>query len=191
MGGTLCQIPNTHVVISFFFSEARKDEARRSLAHLRVPETNIHFTTSKNPRELVSEQDTLMNEIRPVRVFTHFYGDSHQEHRCVQESAVAATRKNSEISVFLWENNQPGARTHELFKPVVYNPIEESELECKIAALREHESQMVKYDTSRLYSFLKDKARIRGQECGHVQAEVFEPLKVVTTFYEKSGGPSF
>lgn len=177
MGGTLSQLESVVCVLSFQCSPARREEAARALGHLGV--SQIRYTSATTPRELVADYDALVKEFAPIRVFTHFYGDSHQEHRLVYDCVLAALRHTPRVSCLLWENIQPGALTHEAFQGRVFVPLSSCAMEAKFTALREHTSQLQKYDVLRLFDFLRQKAATNGYLCGSPYAEVFFPVKLV------------
>jgi LmbE family N-acetylglucosaminyl deacetylase len=179
MGGTLTRLHDVVCVLSFQCDMSRRLEAARALARLGVSSDRILYTTATQPRDLVAEYDRILETFRPMRVFTHFYGDSHQEHRLVYECALAALRRMPATTCLLWENIQPGALTHESFSGRVFVPLDADALDAKLGALREHTSQLAKYDTSRLLEFLRQKATTNGYLCGSPYAEVFFPVKFV------------
>lgn len=177
MGGTLTLLHDVICVLSFQCSPLRREEAVRALGALGV--SRIRYTTATTPRELVAEYDAIVEEVAPVRVFTHFYGDSHQEHRLVYDCVLAALRRTPRVTCLLWENIQPGALTHESFQGRIFVPLTPSAIEAKLTALLEHTSQLVKYDRSRLFDFLRQKAATNGYLCGAPYAEIFFPVKLV------------
>jgi len=179
MGATLSQLQHVACIVSFQCNDERKKEVVASLRILGVDPTNIYFTSSSEPRGLVAEYDILLSKLNPVRVFTHFSGDSHQEHAIVHQCALAALRRFPKTTCLVWENNQPGSMTMESFSPRVFVPVTPDSINKKLDALRQHYSQMKKYDTSSLFTFLTDKARSNGFLCGSHYAEAFFPIKLV------------
>jgi LmbE family N-acetylglucosaminyl deacetylase len=179
MGAVVAGLTNPVCVLSFQCTPARREEALRAFKHLGVSSDHVHFTSGSSYRELIAEYDVLFKAIQPDRVFTHFYGDSHQEHRLVYDCVIASLRSFPAASCLVWENNQPGAMTQETFSPRVFFPVSQEHMNAKIAALREHESQMKKYDTEQLFPFLYHAARRNGYLCGSIYAEAFFPIKLV------------
>jgi len=179
MGGTLTRLSDVVCVLSFQCDLSRRDEAARALGRLGVSPDRLVYTTATVARELIAEYDRIVERYRPVRVFTHFYGDSHQEHRLVYDCALAALRRTPETTCLLWENIQPGALTHESFAGRVFVPLTSEAVDAKLDALRDHKSQLAKYDASRLLDFLRQKAVTNGYVCGSPYAEVFFPVKLV------------
>ena len=179
MGATVSQLPSVACILSFQCSDSRKEEARKSLRILGVKSENIYFTSSSEPRGLVAEYDALLSQLHPVRVFTHFSGDSHQEHKIVHQCALAAMRRFPEVTCLVWENNQPGSMTMETFSPRVFIPVSQESVAKKLESLRQHYSQMKKYDTDSLFAYLEHRAKINGFLCGSSFAEAFFPIKLV------------
>jgi LmbE family N-acetylglucosaminyl deacetylase len=179
MGATISTLRNFTCILSFQCNELRREEARASLVKLGVAHNSIFFTQSADPRNLIKEYDQLFSKIQPSRVFSHFYGDSHQEHRLVYDCVTSALRKFPKTSYLLWENNQPGATTHEIFNPRIFIPVNHENMLAKLEALTENVSQMKKYDTASLFSFLWNKAQTNGYLCGVRYAEAFLPIKYV------------
>ena len=186
MGATVSKLTkmNIHVtiVISFFFTHQRMDEARNSLSKLGVNKDNIIFTSGTSHRDIISEYDGIVERVSPNYVFTHFYGDSHQEHKIVYECCVTTLRKLPHASCLVWENNQPGAPTHNIFSPIIYLSVDTTDMVSKIEALKSHVTQMKKYNTDSLFKFLYDKASIHGYNSGSMFAEVFSPIKMIMKF---------
>lgn len=179
MGATLIQLERCVCVISFQCTEMRQKEAIVSLSKLGISSENILFTNAINHRDLISEYDLLFLKFQPTHVFTHFFGDSHQEHKMVYDCVISALRKFPNTNCLLWENNQPGSMTHETFSSRIFIPVQREHMERKINALTEHFSQMKKYNTEQLFEYLWNKSKINGYLCGSLYAEAFFPIKYI------------
>lgn len=179
MGATLARLETVACILSFQCTESRKQEAVSSLTILGVHPDNIYFTTSSDHRGLVAEYDAILSTLNPIRVFTHFSGDSHQEHKLVHQCALAALRRFPSTTCLVWENNQPGSMTMDAFSPRVFIPVTAEGVAKKMDSLRQHYSQMKKYDTETLFAYLEHKAKSNGFLCGSLCAEAFFPVKLV------------
>lgn len=179
MGGVISLLKDVACIISFQCTPQRQIEAIRALNMLGVSSENVYFTKGTTHRDIISEYDSIFKKLNPLRVFTHFYGDSHQEHRIVYDCVISALRKFPSTDCFLWENNQPGAMTHETFAKRIFIPIRASHLESKLNALSEHYTQMEKYEKEKLFGFLRKQAEVNGYMCGTELAEAFFPIKCV------------
>jgi len=179
MGALISMLPNPICIVSFQCQPHRQEEARRALGHLGVEPSRVFFTSATTHRGLIAEYDVLLADIQPTHVYTHFYGDSHQEHRIVYDCVLSALRLHPAASCLVWENNQPGGVTHQSFSSRIFLPVTEEAFAAKCMALSEHTSQMQKYDVPKLFRFLRNKAETNGYLCGSNLAESFNPIKLI------------
>jgi|TARA_R110002074_G_scaffold54964_1_gene136657 LmbE family N-acetylglucosaminyl deacetylase len=130
-------------------------------------------------RELVKLIDKSIVDFEPDLIFTHWYHDSHQDHKAVSNATFAAARKNK-TTVLMYEQLTLGGITPGSFNSHVYLDISDT-IEEKISAVR-------------CYEFIEDKdldailslARFRGNQIGVKYAECFEVCKVIAKI--DSGG---
>lgn len=112
----------------------------------------------------------LVREVQPEIVYTHFTGDTHQEHREVGLTAISAARQSSVKTVLLTESV-----TSVDFAPNWYAAVQEELFVRKVAALRQHHSQLGRWDRNGL-SLVEATAamgRFRGSQIGAGYAEAF------------------
>ena len=183
MGGTINRFitenKNVHIIICFYLDKSRKIETYNSSLLLGVKKENIYFIEKKNDiRAITKEVDNIVLEIKPTSIFTHFYGDSHQEHKIVTDVAISSTR-HIDCNLYMWENTFPGAITANFFKPNFYIKLNNIDIEKKINSFKEHKSQTKKYDLDTLCNFLKIKSEFWGFHCNSTNAEVFIQIKSV------------
>jgi LmbE family N-acetylglucosaminyl deacetylase len=168
-----------NVIICFYIDEHRKTETYNSTKILGLESQNVYFIDKKdNIREITKDVDKIVTQIRPNCIFTHFNGDSHQEHKIVSDIAIASTR-NINCNLYMWENTFPGAITYNFFKPNFYVKLNTTNVEKKIDSFKEHKSQIQKYDSKKLCKFLKTKSEFWGFHCDSTNAEVFIQIKSV------------
>jgi LmbE family N-acetylglucosaminyl deacetylase len=122
--------------------------------------------------EIIRTVEGYLDSTRPDLIFVHFPDDTHQDHRCVNQSVLSATRyvKN----VLFYE-----VPTTDNFTPQVYVDISET-LDAKLRALDAHRSQVMKTNIEDLsiIEIARAAATFRGIQ-GRVQyAEAFGPLRL-------------
>ena len=120
--------------------------------------------------------DQIVLRIKPKNIFTHFNGDSHQEHKLVTDISISSSR-NIDCNVYMWENTFPGAITYNFFKPNFYIKLNDHHIQKKVDSFSEHKSQLKKYDTKKITNFINIKSQFWGYHCNHTNAETFIQIK--------------
>ena len=177
MGGSISRFveekKEINIIICFYHDENRKEETYNALKILGIQKNNIYFLNkTNNNRELIKQLDQIVLKIKPNNIFTHFNGDSHQEHKIVTDISISSTR-NIDCNIFMWENTFPGAITYKFFKPNFYIKLNNNYIQKKINSFREHKSQTNKYNTKKITDFLKIKSQFWGYHCNSSNAESF------------------
>ena len=154
--------------------EDRAAETERALALLGVEEVAIYdFADTRlwqHVTEMVAVLETHVRELEPVRVYTMFQHDRHQDHRAVFEASSVACRTVPQLLSYETPSSYPN------FVPTLFERIG-SGLETKVAALRHHASQ-----GARLYmqeEKVRAAAMFRGAQVTTGPAEGFIPYKLV------------
>jgi LmbE family N-acetylglucosaminyl deacetylase len=107
-------------------------------------------------------------------VYTHWDGDSHQDHINTHKTVMAAARYVDRIYLF---EQVPLPRANVVsYEPKYYVDISDF-IKTKLAALRNYQSEIRKY--TGLLEGVKALARYRGTQCGRKYAEAFEVVKQV------------
>lgn len=136
---------------------------------LDIPSEEMIFN-----RAVVQRFDEAIAAFAPDLILTHWIKDSHNDHRVVANSTIAATRKNA-CSVFMYEQTIPGGITSSSFRAQKFIDITGS-IEQKLESVRAHESQMRSHGDWWLYG-IRGRAQYRGFQIRSRYAEAFEVVK--------------
>jgi LmbE family N-acetylglucosaminyl deacetylase len=183
-GGTLAKLSRcgAHVHSVIFskgrrgaLSEADRDqESRRALETIGVRDITIYdfedTQLSSHLNELIGVLERHVATFAPVRVYTMFQHDRHQDHRTVYEASVVSCRAVPQLLGYETPSSYPN------FMPTVFEEIAD-DLETKVQALRCHASQ-----ASRLYmqeEKIRSAAHFRGTQIDRGPSEGFIPYKLV------------
>lgn len=131
-----------------------------------LPDTQLH----EHLNALIETISSEVERLSPVRVYTMFDGDRHQDHRAVYQASAVACRQVPEILGYETPSSYPN------FLPTVFEPIGEF-LDQKVAAIGAHRSQ-----EARLYmqeEKVRAAAHFRGVQVNIEPSEGFIPYKVV------------
>lgn len=155
-------------------AEDRTIETREGLAAIGIHDVHIYdFEDTKlwlSVSEMVAVIEHHVHAIRPLRAYTMFKADRHQDHRAVYEASSIACRSVPQLLGYETPSSYPN------FRPTIFQSIE-AQLDQKIQALHRHKSQ-----GARLY-MQEDKVRaaalFRGAQIGLGPAEGFIAYKVI------------
>jgi len=117
--------------------------------------------------DTVTILDGYIDKLKPQKVFTHSGNDRHQDHVNCSDATIAAARRGVN-DILMYEVYGP---TKPSFIPHYIMDVSET-MECKLKALRKHQSQIQK-GTLNLEG-LKEHAGSLGKEYGCRYAEAFE-----------------
>ena len=183
MGGTIKKLSENHRVIICVASlpnqaQTRKKETAQAALILGVHKT--HYLTLPHRafgfnRQTIKTIDTLIETCKPYTVFTHWVGDSHQDHTHLTQCVLAAARHNH-FNVLMYEQAIPGGITHATFRPQLFVDIS-AYVEDKIASIRAHKTQHVKYGDGWING-VRGRAMHRGYQIKTEFAEAFEIVKI-------------
>lgn len=184
MGGTLKRLVESgqKIVACVATTPNKKDlrekEARKALSLLGVKEIlflNMPLAQFGFNRKTIGALDAILKEYNPHSIFTHWTGDSHQDHVHLTASVLAATRHNN-FNVYMYEQTIPGGITDASFRPQLFIDVS-PHLEDKIRAIKCHASQCAKYGNGWTEG-LRGRAMHRGYQIKTRFAEAFEIVKV-------------
>jgi LmbE family N-acetylglucosaminyl deacetylase len=146
----------------------QEDAARILGAHLEWG--RFDDAAIPDSRETVDVIQRVMSDVQPDVVYTHAPSDSHQDHRAVALSTLAAARRSCRVL-------QYEAPSSLGFSPSLFVDIHNA-LEGKIDALRAHTSQVLKNGLVDLEA-VEAQARYRGFQARVRLAEGFEVERFV------------
>jgi LmbE family N-acetylglucosaminyl deacetylase len=127
-------------------------------------------------RKLVGTFDEVLDKLVPDVVFTHWIGDSHNDHRAVTEAVTASSRRNS-FSLLMYEQAFPGGITYSPFRPQVFVNITKH-IEVKKRSVLAHKSQVADF-TEQWIRGIVGRASYYGFLVGCEYAEAFEVIKLL------------
>lgn len=152
-------------------------EEQNAAKVLGVKSSNLEFETKEVPysRESVEAINEVIDKYNIDTIYTHWYHDSHQDHRRTTQSVLSAGRYVKNI--LMYEPEYPAGRSYSGFHNQYYVDIT-STFELKMEALAQHKSQIKKYGNDFLGA-VEARARHRGYEIRSKYAECFEVLRLL------------
>ena len=138
---------------------------------------NLEFETKKVPysAESVEMINKIIDDYCIDTIYTHWYHDTHQDHKRTTQSVLSAGRYVKNI--LMYEPEYPAGRSYLGFRNQYYVDISSS-FDMKMKALKFHESQIVKYGDAFLDA-VEARARHRGYEISAEYAECYEVLRLL------------
>lgn len=153
-----------------------QEEALAGAKQLGITDvTTLNFPIKFVPYngDTVEAVNRVINEFKADAVLTHWAFDTHQDHKNTSQATISAARYQNNL--LMYEPFPPSGRSYAPFHPQMYVDIT-SVIEKKIAALREHKSQLAKYGDDWIEATI-GRARLRGYESGCKYAEAFELVR--------------
>jgi LmbE family N-acetylglucosaminyl deacetylase len=149
---------------------------------LGFPAENSHFLGMPNgkfqehtPRTFSSRFYDL--ELDPDLIFTHSEVDAHPDHEVVRQSAMTVGRSiDRPVGIVACEILSSTEWTESAFEPNFYVDIED-QLDRKIRALEQMETEIREWPHPRSTDGIEVKARQRGMEVGLDYAEAYRILR--------------
>jgi len=138
---------------------------------------NLGFETKKVPysAESIEAINEIIDKYNIDIIYTHWYHDTHQDHKRTTQSVISAGRYVKNI--LMYEPEYPAGRSYLGFRNQYYVDIT-STFEIKMEAIRQHKSQIKKYGDEFLEA-IEARARHRGYEIGNKYAECFEVIRIL------------
>jgi len=138
---------------------------------------NLGFETKKVPysAESIEAINEIIDKYNIDIIYTHWYHDTHQDHRRTTQAVLSAGRYVKNI--LMYEPEYPAGRSYSGFRNQYYMDIT-STFEIKMEAIRQHKSQIKKYGDEFLEA-IEARARHRGYEIGNKYAECFEVIRIL------------
>ena len=138
---------------------------------------NLGFETKEVPysAESVEMINKIIDDYGIDTIYTHWYHDTHQDHKRTTQSVLSAGRYVKNI--LMYEPEYPAGRSYLGFRNQYYVDISSS-FDIKMEALKFHESQILKYGDAFLEA-VEARARHRGYEMGSKYAECYEVIRLL------------
>lgn len=157
-------------------SDILKREVKLATKKLGIKAENLFVldyevrTFSSHRQEILDDLIKFRNNINPDLVFIPSLNDIHQDHAAIAIEAVRAFKFVSILSYELPWNNLKFSNTY-------FSILSESDIDLKIEALTEYNSQGHRTYASEEY--IKSLGRTRGVQIGKNFAEVFEVVRMI------------
>lgn len=175
-GGTISQLTGKRIyIVAFSLGKATSLEFRRATETLGIKGvfyyefTNRRFLEQR--QEILDTMDQLKRQTQPAVVFVPNTRDTHQDHQVITQEAIRAFR--APISIFGYEEMQNNLSSNSRF----FIPLREEDLDKKVSALAEYQSQAIKPYMEAGY--IRGLARVRGLQAGCDIAEAFEVIRCI------------
>lgn len=149
MGGTIAKLANLgkRVVVAIYSVPSnfnnRIKEAEEGAKIINVEFKIMSYKERQvgdmKMTSIVREIDSLIEEINPSCVFTHFLGDTHQDHRLLAEGVFSSSR-NKPFNIINFEQSSAFSVSLKEFNPNFYIDITDFS-ETKYKAIMSHQSQ--------------------------------------------------
>lgn len=128
---------------------------------------------------LIDHLDRRIKDIKPDTVITHFHADTHQDHAACYEIVMAAARNVPNILLF--KPTFPSGRTDIPFHPNFISKLSAEDMDTKMMAMGEFNSQRIKYGEDKWLESLRATAAGDAWTYGgfHGYAEVFQVSRLM------------
>ncbi|WP_340817871.1 PIG-L family deacetylase [Methanolobus sp. WCC4] len=138
---------------------------------------NLGFKDKNVPysQETIEALNRIIDEYNIDIIYTHWYHDTHQDHKRTTESVISAGRYVHNI--LMYEPEYPAGRSYLGFRNQYYVDIS-NEFNVKMDALKCHKSQIERYGDDFLKA-VEARAIHRGYEIRTKYAECFEVLRMM------------
>lgn len=183
VGGTLAKISREgiHDVTGIVMTlpkdttvRRRESEIAAEILGINIKLLNMKFDDLFFSRKLVKKIDDILYEYNPEIIFTHWNGDSHQDHNVLTSGVIAATRLN-DCSVYMYEQTLPGGIVPDSFNAQMYIDISDT-INKKLKSILAHGSQQRINGELWLHG-IKGRAMFRGSQINVKYAEAFQVIK--------------
>lgn len=158
--------------------ERRRQEAANAARIIGADLIMLDFQDQLLPfdRDTIFAIERILVERKIDVIYTHWNGDSHQDHINTLKSVLAAARHIDKI--FLYEQ-VPLSRVGKIFSEVNYYVDITDFFDIKIQASLAHESQVKDKYNDKIMMGMRALAEFRGGQCNCKYAEAFEAAKQV------------
>lgn len=182
VGGTLAKYSEEgHDVTGIIVTLPQKKKVRKKesefaakILGINIKLLDISFDDLFFSREIVRRIDDVLSKHEPDIIFTHWNGDSHQDHNVLTSGVIAASRMNK-CSLYMYEQTLPGGIVSDSFNAQLYIDIS-STIDKKIKSIYTHYSQHKKNGKLWLNG-IKGRAMFRGYQINAEYAEAFQVVK--------------
>lgn len=162
----------------------KKDEARAALAGFGAVELvfadlpDMRLATVA-PAEVNAPVADAVLRLRPDWVLVHHGGDLNRDHAVAHEAARVACRPTDEYCprVLAYETPSSTEWGAAPFTPDLYVTLEPGDIDRKVTAFEAYRSEVRPAPHPRDPELIRQRARVRGSECGALHAEAFVTIQ--------------
>jgi len=136
----------------------------------------LDFETKKLPYsgETVEAINEIIDRYSIDTIYTQWFHDTHQDHSRTTQAVMSAGRYVP--TIVMYEPEYPAGRSYLGFRNQYYVDITET-FEDKMESIKQHESQVQKYEPNGFLEAIEARCRHRGYEIGKRYAECFEVVR--------------
>ena len=129
--------------------------------------------------EVIKSVEQVVSEVRPDIVYTHHGGDLNRDHGLAHEAARVACRPTEEYCPRLLAYETPSSTEWGAppFTPGLYVTLEPGDIDRKVTAFEAYRSEVRPAPHPRDPELIRQRARVRGSECGALHAEAFVTIQ--------------
>ena len=184
MAGTICRLAaagnDVYSCIATIpdNSERRIREAHAAARIMGIKEVFVLPLKVKDlgyNRATIGAIDSIVKELDPHSVFTHWTEDSHQDHVNITRCVISATRKN-DFNVYMYEQTIPGGITPAAFRAQYLIDVSKF-IDQKMDSIRAHTTQTTRNGDWWIEG-IRGRAMYRGYQIRTKYAEAFEIIKI-------------
>lgn len=153
--------------------EEASKEGTTSCKFMRARLWNLMLETKKVEcnTELIENIERIVDRINPDIIFTHWYGDLHEDHYEVARASIVATRHYKSVLTYRSNWYHSGV----VFDGRIYVDISD-EMNDKIKLLKLHETELKRRGDDWIH-FMESRAKEAGLRMGVKYAEEFQVIK--------------
>lgn len=126
----------------------------------------------------IQKIENIIKEVNPVFIFTHYFNDTHQDHRHLSNAVISAARYAKNVLFY------EGPTTQD-FRPTIFSDIDKL-LDVKTSIVTAHKSQVLRTNIAgiSIEEIVFSTANFRGTQGRVKYAEAFVPLRVFINISE-------
>jgi len=158
--------------------ERRRREAEKAAAAIGADLVILDFKDQMVPfdRDAIFAIERVIQQVKADVIYTHWNGDSHQDHINTLKSVLAAARHVDQILLY---EQVPLPRVGKIFSEVNYYVDITDFYSIKEKASLAHESQVRDKYNDKIMMGMRSLAEFRGGQCDCTYAEAFEAVKQI------------
>tara|TARA_B100000927_G_C16451270_1_gene463928 strand:+ start:535 stop:1221 length:687 start_codon:yes stop_codon:yes gene_type:complete len=191
---TIVICTNGNIGAPEIFSKKYINDLRKEalLSHKKLGSIKTIFLDFPAPKldtypsyKIADKLSLIIKKIKPNIIYLPFPGDLHNDHRCIHNAGLVASRTNKNNFIekillyeVLSETECSSIVSHLPFKPNFFVDISKF-LSKKLKAMKEYQSQLKKYPNSRSLETIESLSKFRGSSVNLKNAEAFMIERII------------